>query len=72
MATVRGEVLHEDGHAIPGLFAAGACVSSIPLDGKGYASEALAAVLAWEKTNFDAPCVVCMTRTACFNSSGQC
>lgn len=37
-ATVRGEVLHEDGHVIPGLFAAGACVSSIPLDGKGYAS----------------------------------
>lgn len=28
--------------------------------GKGYASEALAAVLAWEKATFNAPCVVCM------------
>lgn len=27
--------------------------------GKGYVSEALAAVLAWEKQTFDAPCVVC-------------
>jgi succinate dehydrogenase/fumarate reductase flavoprotein subunit len=36
--TLRGEVLHENGRVIPGLFAAGACVSSIPQDGKGYAS----------------------------------
>ncbi|MEZ6028121.1 MAG: GNAT family N-acetyltransferase [Hyphomonadaceae bacterium] len=28
--------------------------------GKGYASEALASVLAWEKQTFDAPCVVAL------------
>lgn len=32
------EVLDDHGQAIPGFFAAGACVSSIPQDGKGYAS----------------------------------
>ncbi|MDP6469927.1 MAG: FAD-binding protein [Pseudomonadales bacterium] len=31
-------VLDRHGHAIPGFYAAGACVSSIPQDGKGYAS----------------------------------
>ncbi|MGE2715621.1 FAD-binding protein [Mycolicibacterium litorale] len=33
-----GEVLREDGSAIPGLYAAGACASNIAQDGKGYAS----------------------------------
>ncbi len=28
--------------------------------GKGFASEALQAAIAWEKQTFDAPCVVCM------------
>ena len=34
----RAEVLDGQGHAIPGLYAAGACASTIPQDGKGYAS----------------------------------
>jgi succinate dehydrogenase/fumarate reductase flavoprotein subunit len=33
-----GEVLHEDGSVIGGLYAAGACASNIAQDGKGYAS----------------------------------
>ena len=33
-----GQVLNASGEPIPGLFAAGACASSIPQDGKGYAS----------------------------------
>lgn len=33
-----GEVLTPSGAPVPGLYAAGACVSSIPQDGKGYAS----------------------------------
>jgi succinate dehydrogenase/fumarate reductase flavoprotein subunit len=36
--SVDGEVLTEDGTAIPGLYAAGACASNIAQDGKGYAS----------------------------------
>jgi 3-oxo-5alpha-steroid 4-dehydrogenase len=36
--SVDGEVLREDGSAIPGLYAAGACASNIAQDGKGYAS----------------------------------
>lgn len=36
--TVDGEVLGEDGHVIPGLYAAGACASNIAQDGKGYSS----------------------------------
>ncbi|BBX16474.1 FAD-binding protein [Mycolicibacterium duvalii] len=36
--SVDGEVLHQDGSAIPGLYAAGACASNIAQDGKGYAS----------------------------------
>ena len=36
--TSESEVLDEDGRIIPGFYAAGACVSSIPQDGKGYAS----------------------------------
>jgi succinate dehydrogenase/fumarate reductase flavoprotein subunit len=36
--TVDGQVLTEDGHVIPGLYAAGACASTIAQDGKGYAS----------------------------------
>jgi 3-oxo-5alpha-steroid 4-dehydrogenase len=35
---VDGQVLREDGAAIPGLYAAGACASNIAQDGKGYAS----------------------------------
>ncbi len=38
VTNVDAEVLDDHGHAIPGFFAAGACVSSIPQDGKGYAS----------------------------------
>ncbi len=34
----QAEVLDQQGKAIPGFYAAGACVSSIPQDGKGYAS----------------------------------
>ncbi|MEZ5597193.1 MAG: FAD-dependent oxidoreductase [Pseudomonadales bacterium] len=34
----NAEVLDRHGRAIPGFYAAGACVSSIPQDGKGYAS----------------------------------
>lgn len=34
----RARVLNPDGIPIPGLFAAGACASTIPQDGKGYAS----------------------------------
>lgn len=34
----EGEVLDGHGQVIPGFYAAGACVSSIPQDGKGYAS----------------------------------
>jgi len=36
--SVDGEVLAEDGHVIPGLYAAGACAVNIAQDGKGYAS----------------------------------
>jgi 3-oxo-5alpha-steroid 4-dehydrogenase len=36
--SLDGEVLREDGSAIPGLYAAGACASNIAQDGKGYAS----------------------------------
>jgi 3-oxo-5alpha-steroid 4-dehydrogenase len=36
--TADAEVLDEAGRPIPGFYAAGACVSSIPQDGKGYAS----------------------------------
>jgi 3-oxo-5alpha-steroid 4-dehydrogenase len=36
--TVDGQVLHEDGSTVPGLYAAGACASNIAQDGKGYAS----------------------------------
>ncbi len=36
--TADAEVLDEQGKTVPGLYAAGACVSSIPQDGKGYAS----------------------------------
>lgn len=36
--TADAEVLDAAGEAIPGLFAAGACVSSIAQDGRGYAS----------------------------------
>lgn len=36
--SVDGEVLREDGSAVPGLYAAGACASNIAQDGKGYAS----------------------------------
>jgi 3-oxo-5alpha-steroid 4-dehydrogenase len=38
MTSVDGEVLHEDGTVVPGLYAAGACASNIAQDGKGYAS----------------------------------
>lgn len=36
--TARAEVLTRAGHVVPGLYAVGACASSIPQDGKGYAS----------------------------------
>lgn len=36
--SVDGEVLRDDGSAIAGLYAAGACASNIAQDGKGYAS----------------------------------
>jgi succinate dehydrogenase/fumarate reductase flavoprotein subunit len=36
--TAEAEVLNEAGQPIPGFYAAGACVSSIPQNGKGYAS----------------------------------
>ncbi|MEN3975466.1 FAD-binding protein [Emcibacter sp. SYSU 3D8] len=36
--TADSEVLDGTGRVIPGFYAAGACVSSIPQDGKGYAS----------------------------------
>ncbi len=36
--TAEAEVLDEAGEPIPGFYAAGACVSSIPQNGKGYAS----------------------------------
>ncbi|WP_313675425.1 FAD-binding protein [Mycolicibacterium sp.] len=35
---VDGRVLREDGHAIAGLYAAGACASTLAQDGKGYSS----------------------------------
>ena len=35
---VDGRVLREDGSAIPGLYAAGACASTLAQDGKGYSS----------------------------------
>jgi 3-oxo-5alpha-steroid 4-dehydrogenase len=38
VVSVDGEVLREDGSAIPGLYAAGACASNIAQDGKGYSS----------------------------------
>ena len=38
VTSADAKVLDENGHPIPGFFAAGACVSSIPQDGKGYAS----------------------------------
>ena len=34
----RGRVLRADGSAIPGLYAAGACSSTLAQDGKGYSS----------------------------------
>jgi len=36
--SIDGEVLRNDGSAIPGLYAAGACASNIAQDGKGYSS----------------------------------
>jgi succinate dehydrogenase/fumarate reductase flavoprotein subunit len=36
--SLDGEVLRDDGSAVPGLYAAGACASNIAQDGKGYAS----------------------------------
>ncbi|CAN5468331.1 FAD-binding protein [soil metagenome] len=36
--SIDGEVLREDGSAVPGLYAAGACASNIAQEGKGYAS----------------------------------
>ena len=36
--SIDGQVLREDGSAIDGLYAAGACASNIAQDGKGYAS----------------------------------
>ncbi len=36
--SVDGEVLDSDGHAVPGLYAAGACASNLAQDGKGYSS----------------------------------
>ena len=36
--SVDGQVLREDGAAIPGLYAAGACAANIAQDGKGYSS----------------------------------
>ncbi|MEW5809811.1 MAG: FAD-binding protein [Actinomycetota bacterium] len=36
--SIDGEVLREDGSAVAGLYAAGACASNIAQDGKGYAS----------------------------------
>lgn len=36
--SIDGEVLREDGSAVPGLYAAGACACNIAQDGKGYAS----------------------------------
>jgi succinate dehydrogenase/fumarate reductase flavoprotein subunit len=36
--SIDGEVLRDDGSAVPGLYAAGACASNIAQDGKGYAS----------------------------------
>ncbi len=36
--SLDGQVLREDGSAIPGLYAVGACASNIAQDGKGYAS----------------------------------
>jgi 3-oxo-5alpha-steroid 4-dehydrogenase len=36
--SIDGEVLRDDGTAVPGLYAAGACASNIAQDGKGYAS----------------------------------
>ena len=36
--SIDGEVQREDGTAVPGLYAAGACASNIAQDGKGYAS----------------------------------
>ena len=36
--SVDSEVLREDGSAVPGLYAAGACAANIAQDGKGYAS----------------------------------
>ena len=38
--SVNGEVLGRDGAAIPGLYAAGACASTIAQDSKGYSSRA--------------------------------
>jgi predicted oxidoreductase len=36
--SIDGEVLREDGSAVRGLYAAGACASNIAQDGKGYCS----------------------------------
>jgi 3-oxo-5alpha-steroid 4-dehydrogenase len=36
--SIDGEVLRDDGSAVTGLYAAGACASNIAQDGKGYAS----------------------------------
>lgn len=38
VVSIDGEVLRDDGSAIRGLYAAGACASNIAHDGKGYAS----------------------------------
>ena len=38
VTNANAEVLDESGNAIAGFYAAGACVSSIPQDGRGYAS----------------------------------
>jgi len=35
---VDGQVLHEDGSVVPGLYAAGACASNIAQDAKGYST----------------------------------
>jgi predicted oxidoreductase len=35
---IHGRALRDDGTAIPGLYAAGACASTLAQDGKGYSS----------------------------------
>ena len=36
--SIDGEVLHDDGTPVPGLYAVGACASNIAEDGKSYAT----------------------------------